>query len=171
MIPTMKCCRSKIKPSKRSLNLGFTTIRFFATYPFAGRKFHTDLEERKKYYRIMDKIVSMLEKHNLSACICLGLKQFNSRELEWSEEKGRNVWVWGDEHERELLQDPNSQSRQYAYDFLDTIITATKIAPLSSCGKCPMNSPTMWTSCHTPNTTENAKAHLETSLSSTLMSH
>ena len=108
--------------------LGFNTIRFFAT-PFAGRQFHTELDQRETYYRIMDTIVAMLEKHQISACLCLGLKQFNSREFVWFEEENSHKWVFGEEHERELLADKNSKSRQYAYEFLETIIPRYKDSP------------------------------------------
>jgi len=102
---------------------GFRSIRFFALpYMHADwRKVYDDSEKREKvFYKTMDTVLDLCDRHDIKVVYCLCAGSFTDRR------RGRGKWEHGEEHIRELVADPESQSRKRFYAYLEDMINRYK---------------------------------------------
>jgi len=96
---------------------GFKTIRFFGAvhetkFRFFKKVYLDDANSEKIYYKALDKAIELLEKNNLRAVFSLGCAVFIEEEA--------------DEHLRELVSNPASESRKLLYNYIDDIVSRYK---------------------------------------------
>ncbi|HBQ64562.1 MAG TPA: hypothetical protein DD727_06510 [Clostridiales bacterium] len=106
-------------------DLGFRTIRFFAL-PFMHadwRKIYEDPDKRESvFYKAMDLVLDLCDENGIKVVYSLACGAFIDRI--WSSEKAS--YLYGEEHTRELVGNPNSKSRQRLYAYLEDIVNRYK---------------------------------------------
>lgn len=102
--------------------LGFQTIRIFALpWGPGGPESYVDPAKRKHLFEALDKTLELCDAHDIRVVWSLGALSFTDTRLD--PEKG---WVYGLEHERELVSNPKSRSRQLLYGYIDETVARYK---------------------------------------------
>lgn len=98
--------------------LGFKSIRIFAL-PWGpeGPASYADPEKRQRLYAALDKTLELCDAHDMRVVWSFGAATFTDTKLD--PVKG---WVFGEEHERELVANSASRGRQLLYRYLDETI-------------------------------------------------
>lgn len=129
LTPDSPAVQAQDKALGELASMGFRTIRFFGTpHSSEGRRFYTDPQKRDAHFQALDQALELCHKHGLKAVVSLGCGQFAER-YKARDENGKLVWVLGDEHERELIADSQSSSRQILYSYLRETITRYRDHP------------------------------------------
>ncbi|AKJ63841.1 cellulase family glycosylhydrolase [Kiritimatiella glycovorans] len=103
-------------------SMGFRTIRFFASPYGRGRTFFEDPELRSVHFEALDKAIALCARNDIRAVVSLGCGSFSDRRHRFNEQGGIRGRILGEEHPRELIADPESESRAALYDYLETAI-------------------------------------------------
>jgi len=98
--------------------LGFKTIRVFALpWGPAGPESYADPAKRKNLYTSLDRMVELCEAHDIRLVWSFSAVCFTDTKLDPA--KG---WIYGEEHERELVANANSRGRQLLYRYIDETV-------------------------------------------------
>jgi len=102
--------------------MGFRSIRFFAL-PWGprGPESYTNPERRKLLYAALDKALELCDRHDIRVVWSLGAGTFTDTKLV----PGKG-WVYGEEHQRELIANANSRSRKLLYRYIDETVNRYK---------------------------------------------
>jgi hypothetical protein len=98
--------------------LGFRTIRIFAL-PWGpkGPASYADPQKRTRLYAALDKTLELCDAHNIRVVWSLGAGGFTDT----THDPGKG-WIHGKEHQRELVAQPESRSRQLLYRYIDETV-------------------------------------------------
>jgi endo-1,4-beta-mannosidase len=114
--------QSQDKALRNLHEMGFRTIRMFALpWGPAGPASYADHAKRRILYAALDKAVELCEHHDIQIVWSLGAATFTDTKL--APGKG---WVYGEEHERELISNPESRGRNLLYRYLDETVARYK---------------------------------------------
>jgi len=98
--------------------LGFKTIRIFGLpWGPAGPESYANEEKRKHLYAALDKTLDLCDTHDIRVVWSLAAGTFTDTKLD--HEKG---WIYGQEHQRELISDPQSRGRSLLYRYIDETV-------------------------------------------------
>jgi len=107
------------KALKDLKDLGFRTIRIFGL-PWGSGRFFEDPEHRANFFRALDKTYDLCDRYGIRVYVCLGCGDF-------SEISGHDPKPDPEkEHLRELVADPQSNSRKLLYEYLDAVLARYK---------------------------------------------
>lgn len=110
------------KALKELHDLGFRTIRIFGA-PWENIGFRECFDDptirNTKYWEPLDKALELCDKYDIRVVFSLGAGTF--RDVSYN-----NGFVFGAEHQRELIGDPNSNSRKRLNEYLDLVINRYK---------------------------------------------
>lgn len=103
--------------------LGFKTIRFFAL-PYMHADFRNVYEDPVKretiFYKTMDLVMDLCDKNDIKVVYSLCCASFTDQKMT------AGKWDYGTEHARELIGNPQSESRKRLYEYLDDIVARYK---------------------------------------------
>jgi len=103
--------------------MGFRSIRIFAA-PWGIWEFRpifNDAQKRESiFYRAMDMALDLCDKNGIKVNYSLGASTFTDTVRVGDE------WQRGEEHERELVANPESRCRQELYRYIDEVVTHYK---------------------------------------------
>jgi len=110
------------KALKNLHDMGFRTIRIFGL-PWGprGPESYADPEKRKNLYAAMDKTLDICNKYGIWIVYSLFADNFT----DWKIVPGKG-WVYGKEHLRELVGNPESRGRKLLYAYLDETVARYK---------------------------------------------
>jgi len=102
--------------------MGFRTIRIFAL-PWGprGPESYADPEKRKLLYEALEKSLDLCDKHDIRVVWSLGAKDFTD-----TKRVPGKGWVFGKEHKRELMSNPQTRGRQLLYRYIDETVARYK---------------------------------------------
>jgi len=103
--------RAQDKALRELHEMGFRSIRFFAL-PWGpkGPESYADPNQRKLLYGALDKTLELCDRHDIRLVWSLAAGSFTDTKLV----PGKG-WVHGEEHERELMSNPQSRGQQLLY--------------------------------------------------------
>ncbi len=102
--------------------MGFRSIRFFALpWGPSGREAYSDPEKRKLLYTALDKALELCDRHSIRVVWSLAAGNFADAELV----PGKG-WIYGEEHKRELVSNPESRTRKLLYRYIDETVARYK---------------------------------------------
>lgn len=107
---------------KQLNELGFRSIRVFV-YSGEFKDLMYNEEHQEIYFKAMDEFFDLCDKYEIKVVVCLGLIEGHLLKNEYIEGKG---WITGTETLAELVANPESESRQNVYKYLDMFITRYK---------------------------------------------
>jgi len=114
------CIKAAAESLKQLHENGFKSIRVFCNHINLERS----KEEVERFWKITDTMYDLCEKYEIQVVACLGL--FGSAELLPGEYLAGTGWVPKSETVYDQVTDPNSESRQNVYDFIDTYVSRYK---------------------------------------------
>ncbi|MDR3707519.1 MAG: cellulase family glycosylhydrolase [Capsulimonadaceae bacterium] len=103
--------------------MGFRSIRIFGA-PWGIWDLRATFDDPAKresvYFKAMDTVLDLCDKNDIRVVYSLGCANFTDRALV------HGKWVYGEEHERELIANPASRSRQELYRYIDIVVNRYK---------------------------------------------
>lgn len=114
--------RAQDKAMRGLHEMGFRTIRFFALpWGPSGTESYADPEKRKLLYTALDKVLELCDRHDIRVVWSLSAGGFTDAKIV----PGKG-WVYGQEHKRELVSNPQSRSRKLLYQYIDETVARYK---------------------------------------------
>ena len=99
--------------------MGFRSIRIFALpWGPAGPESYADPAKRKLLYAALDKALELCDRHDIRVVWSLGSVQFTDKKRG----PGQGA-ADGEEHQRELIANPESRGRKLLYRYIDETVT------------------------------------------------
>ncbi|MFR1517505.1 MAG: stalk domain-containing protein [Clostridia bacterium] len=107
---------------KQLSELGFGSVRVFM-YSGAYPNLMYNVKYQETYFKAMDQLFDLCDKYDIKIVVCLGLIESFLLKNEYIEGQG---WITGDETVTELVTNPDCESRQNVYKYLEMFISRYK---------------------------------------------
>ena len=107
---------------KQLSEAGFKSIRAFV-FSSQYKDLMYNEEHQKTYFEAMDRLFDLCDKYDMKVVVCMGLIEPHLLALQYIEGEG---WIPGDESVADIVANPDGESRQNVYKYIDLFVNRYK---------------------------------------------